>query len=543
MLTSPLSKVLEHLRRTALRQNVADLGDMELLEGFLNARDEAAFEALVRRHGPMVLGVCRRILKNSHDAEDAFQATFLVLVRKGASIRKRETVGGWLYGVAYKTALKARSADATRQFKEREARAMGDRQSRGQDAWLELQPLLDQELSRLPDKYRLPIVLCHLEGKSHKEAARQLDCAEGTLSSWLSRGRALLAKRLSRHSLTVTGAVLAAAASEKVAAAAVPVSLLSSTVKAATSVAAGSAATGLISAKVAALTEGVLKAMLLTKLKIATVLLLVVGILGVSLGGLTPMAVVQAGSGKKADKAQLLPVRDKQDRKKANVDGKYSDLLEKIKVPQDRQQYGDFYDYGYWEGTEYAGFENLPSGYWVYAQPYWYIWGKKKEDKGAPAKASVNGKYSRLLKKLKVPQDRQAYGDFNDFGHWTGTSYAGFDDLPPGHWVYVQPYWYIWGRVHGGKKAPNQENIIGGKKALKKENLKDKEALKKASVNGKYGRLLKKIKVEEDRKTYTDFHECYWDGDSWAGHDNLPAGHWVYVAPYWYIWRDGPQDQ
>src|SRR5262249_44075451 len=153
------SGVLPHVRRAALLQDGGGMTDGQLLECFLARREEAAFEALVRRHGPMVLGVCRRVLRNAHDAEDAFQATFLVLVRKAASLLPREAVGNWLYGVAYHTALKARAAALRRRAKEAQVRAMSPREARPEDAGQEWRPLLDHELSRLPDKYREPVVL------------------------------------------------------------------------------------------------------------------------------------------------------------------------------------------------------------------------------------------------------------------------------------------------------------------------------------------------------------------------------------------------
>src|SRR5262249_34368415 len=152
----------------------AGLTDGELLEAHLRRRDEAALAALVRRHGSMVWGVCRRVLHNHHDAEDAFQATFLVLVRKAASIVPRDMVGNWLYGVAHQTALKARTTTAKRRRRERTLTGMPEPAMAEQPVWRDLQPLLDEELSRLPDKYRAVIVLCDLEGKTRKEAARQL---------------------------------------------------------------------------------------------------------------------------------------------------------------------------------------------------------------------------------------------------------------------------------------------------------------------------------------------------------------------------------
>ncbi len=153
--------LIQHLSRGALGLD-GDVTDGQLLGRFLARRDEAAFEALLRRHGPMVLGVCRRVLGNSHDADDAFQATFLVLVRKAATVRPASAVGNWLYGVAYRTALEARSAAARRRRKEREVADMARGRPADDDRG-ELRRLLDQELSRLPDKYRTPIILCDLE--------------------------------------------------------------------------------------------------------------------------------------------------------------------------------------------------------------------------------------------------------------------------------------------------------------------------------------------------------------------------------------------
>src|SRR5262245_28203325 len=196
MATSPMSEVIRHLRRAVLLREGAGLTDGQLLEDFLSRRDEAALAALVRRHGPMVWGVCRRVLPNYHDAEDAFQATFLVLVRKAASIVPRERVANWLYGVAPQTALKARATAARRKGRERQLTGMPEPAVAEPDHWRDLQPLLDEALSRLPDKYRAVIVLCDLEGKSRTETARQLGCPEGTVAGRLARARAMLAKRL-----------------------------------------------------------------------------------------------------------------------------------------------------------------------------------------------------------------------------------------------------------------------------------------------------------------------------------------------------------
>src|SRR5205823_3225276 len=197
MATSQMSEVIQHLRRV-LRDG-AGLADGQLLEDYLSRRDEAALAALVLRHGPMVWGVCCRVLRNHQDAEDAFQVTFLVLVRKAASVKPRELLANWLYGVAHQTALKARATAAKRRARERQVMEMPEPEVAPQDLWHDLQPLLDQELSRLPDKYRIPIVLCDLEGKTRREAARRIGCPEGTVAGRLARARRMLAKRMARH--------------------------------------------------------------------------------------------------------------------------------------------------------------------------------------------------------------------------------------------------------------------------------------------------------------------------------------------------------
>ena len=168
------NKAIRQLRRVLLLQDGADPTDGQLLGWFVEQHDEVAFEALVRRHGPMVLGVCRRLLHNEHDAEDAFQATFLVLVRKAASIVPRETVVNWLYGVAYLTAFRARVSNAKRGERQKQLMRVAQTTSVSPDPWDDLRILLDREVSRLPEKYRAPLVLCDLEGKTRKEAGQHL---------------------------------------------------------------------------------------------------------------------------------------------------------------------------------------------------------------------------------------------------------------------------------------------------------------------------------------------------------------------------------
>src|SRR5262245_40688819 len=208
MTMSPMAELIQQLRRTILLRDGAELTDGQLLEAYLSHHDEAALAALVQRHGPMVWGVCRRVLGNYHDAEDAFQATFLVLVRKAASVTPREMVANWLHGVAHQTALKARATVSTRRGRERQVVEMPVPAVAEPARWDELLPVLDEELSRLPDNYRAVVVLCDLEGKTRKEAARQLGIPEGTVGGWVARARAMLAKRLTRRGVTLSGGAL-----------------------------------------------------------------------------------------------------------------------------------------------------------------------------------------------------------------------------------------------------------------------------------------------------------------------------------------------
>ena len=308
-----ISEVVQHLRKVMLQQDGAGLSDGQLLGRFIEQRDEAAAAALVRRHGPMVWGVCHRVLGNPHDAEDAFQATFLVLVRKASAITPREMVGNWLYGVAHQTALKARATLAKRRMREKQVAALPEGEVEPHHLQPELLALLDQELSRLPDKYRVAIVLCDLEGKSRMEAARQLGVPPGTLAARVTRGRALLAKRLIRRGLAVSGGTLAAALTER-ATAGPATAVLLSTIKAVTSVAAGQAASaGVISAQVAALTEGMVRTMFLSKIKIVTGVVLALTIS--SAGGL--LYKTQAGG--KADDAPHVEQKKAEDVRAAAI--------------------------------------------------------------------------------------------------------------------------------------------------------------------------------------------------------------------------------
>src|SRR5262245_49675853 len=189
---SHLSDVLRHLSRVADPQTARDLSDGELLERFRAGHEEAAFALLVQRHGPMVLGVCRRLLRDAHDAEDAFQATFLVLVRSAASVRRQESLGSWLHGVARRIALRARAQAATRRLHERRALPPPRRGPADEAAGQEVLAVLDDEIDRLPEKCRAAVVLCCLEGKTQEQAARELGWPRSSLAARLARARALL---------------------------------------------------------------------------------------------------------------------------------------------------------------------------------------------------------------------------------------------------------------------------------------------------------------------------------------------------------------
>jgi RNA polymerase sigma factor (sigma-70 family) len=254
----------------------AEQTDQELLRRFVQHRDETAFALLVERHGPMVLGVCRRILGNTHDAEDAFQATFLVLVRRADSLESPELLGSWLYGVAYRIARKARAQAGRRCQQERQAASVASTTEPLTDlAWRELRDTLDDELNRLPEKYRLPLVLCYLQGLTNEEAARRLGWPSGSMSYRLARGREMLRERMvgRNRAAAIDFLVLALALGPETAA--LPTHLVAGTIQAAAGLAAGQvAAAGTLSAGVRALVDATLEGMTATGRRLRRLLLL-----------------------------------------------------------------------------------------------------------------------------------------------------------------------------------------------------------------------------------------------------------------------------
>jgi RNA polymerase sigma-70 factor (ECF subfamily) len=274
--------VLRFIRKITASDSVSGTADAHLLSRFVVEQDQAAFAALVQRHGPMVWGVCRRVLHDAHEAEDAFQATFLVLARKARSLGKPESLGSWLYGVAYRTALHAKAEAARRRAPQGQVPALAADDPVEELIGREIRLVLDEEVNRLPSKYRAPFVLCYLEGQTHEEAARSLGCPRKTVTTRLTRARDRLRARLLRRGVTVSAGAFAAALSQNTGSAAGwPMPGVDSTAQAATQFAAGkAAAAGVVSARVAALTKGVLTFMFVTQLRTAALCLLAVAVVG-----------------------------------------------------------------------------------------------------------------------------------------------------------------------------------------------------------------------------------------------------------------------
>jgi len=278
-------EAIQQINRLFGPGTVAGLTDGQLLERFATRRGdpaEAAFEGLVARHGPMVLRVCRAVLRDPHDVEDAFQATFLVLVRRAGSIGERDLLGPWLHGVARRVSLKARGLAARRRVREGRLGDDDPPADLAEGPWLDLRPVLHEELARLPEKYRKPVVLCHLQGLTHAEAAVELAWPVGTVSVRIARARKILGERLTRRGLATTATLWAAGLASEGVSAAVPQALIRSTTLAALALAAGRPiAAGAVSAGALALTRRTIAMMSLSRFHwIALPLMLGVGVAG-----------------------------------------------------------------------------------------------------------------------------------------------------------------------------------------------------------------------------------------------------------------------
>jgi hypothetical protein len=253
------------------------------------------------------------------------------------------------------------------------------------------------------------------------------------------------------------------------------------------------------------------------KMKRKTVMLtiMVAAVAVIGAGCVFPVATTTTGAERPTTEASP-------DYGKGSVNGKYETILKTFSVPADRDRYGDLYDLGYQSKTTYGANRNLPSGHWVYAYPYWYIWKTKAADTGGPldyGKGSVNGKYSTILKTFSVPADSDRYGDLYELGYQDTNTYGANKNIPAGYWVYSYPYWYVWetkaGETGGGLDYG------------------------KGSVNGKYSTILKTFSVPADSDRYGDLYELgYQDTNTYGANKNIPAGYWVYAYPYWYVWQN-----
>src|SRR5216683_3001048 len=318
MANSQAGLILQHIRKLAAIGS-EPLADRELVQRFVSARDEAAFAMLVRRHGKMVLRVCQRVLHHAHDAEDAFQATFLVLSRKAGSLRHPELVGNWLYGVAHRLALKAGIYASRRWAHESQVAARPPIDPLAELTGRELIAVLDEELSRLAEKYRAPLVLCCLEGTARDKAAQQLGWSLSTLKRRLEYGRKLLRRRLARRGLALSAALSASLLTADTGHAAVSATLIASTIQAALSYQSGqTVAVAGISKQAAALAEEVLRATLITKVKIAAVLFLAISV-GAAEAALLARQVLEGKPAEAKEQAEPKSVASIPDQAKAEA--------------------------------------------------------------------------------------------------------------------------------------------------------------------------------------------------------------------------------
>jgi RNA polymerase sigma factor (sigma-70 family) len=529
MASGQLHDVLDFIRQSVQSAGVENLSDGDLLDGFVSRGDPSAFRALLVRHGGLVLGVCRRLLPPA-DADDAFQATFLIFLRKARSLTRRHLVGNWLYGVAHRVALKARSLLARRRLRERpleEDPLPGAARDRSTADW---GPILEEEVRGLPDRLRAPVLLCYLEGHTNEEAARVLGWPSGTVKSRLARARDLLRRRLRRRGLVPGVGVAALLAREAAPVVAGP--LRDGLLEAAGGPASGQA----VSTTATLLAQGVLRAMWMMRAKSLVAVLFLAGAVGLGLSlATTPPARADKPSGAPPAEKQppaakerpAPPAAEKKDappRPSGEKPAPKPDEETAARIKSLIQQLGDDSFTVREAATKELIKIGRPAVPFLRAalkdkdieisqrsrkvldalkQSVVYLTedlqdsdpGIRKEaaealeqmgarakdavpalvkalkdkDEGvrdavimallaidpdnkaladaAPAKASVGGKYRKLLRRILVEQDKNGYGEFSDYGHYTGTSYAGYDNLPVGYWVYVYPHWYIWGEM------------------------------------------------------------------------------------------------
>ena len=307
--------VLGHVQQLLAARRADEECDGQLLERFIEQQEEQAFTTLVQRHGPLVLRLCRRLLGHTQDAEDAFQATFLVLVRKARGLDRCGSLAGWLYGVAYRIAVRARARAARRRASEKQAAQMQTRNTVPEPNDPALREILDDALSRLPEKYRTPVVLCYLEGKSYAEAARQLRWPLGTVRGRVARARTILRRRLARRGLAVPIGLFGTIWAADAAAAGVPAVLVRSTARAAILTAGGKVAAGAFSAPVMALGEAALREMAAGRLQTALMVLLAVAVVSAGAGLLARPAVREGAPTEPAPVVKVrIPARAATDR-------------------------------------------------------------------------------------------------------------------------------------------------------------------------------------------------------------------------------------
>jgi uncharacterized protein (TIGR03066 family) len=335
-MASALDHVLTRLRTLVSAEDAGQWSDGQLLERFANTRDADAFAALAHRHCAMVVNVCRRVLQNDADAEDASQATFLILARRAGSIRKKGSVANWLHGVAYRAANMLRRQTIRRRNRDKAAAPLANPDPITEVTWREVQTILDEEIQRLPEKFKGPVLLCFLEGKAHNEGAQELGCSLTTFRGRLERARELLRRALSRRGVTLSGALLATLLSQKAAAAAVSPVLTITIVRAV--LAGESAVQGILSTQVLTLAQAVMQAMFWNKMK-AGLAAIVLAMVLFGVGGFSLRGLIGSGNAQGEARAADAQAKDRQ------ATGRGSEEKPKTKTDEEKLQ-------GNWEVAE-----------------------------------------------------------------------------------------------------------------------------------------------------------------------------------------------